>query len=230
MNNANNANNANNVLNNNTFKMNCKQLGNGLELLDSINSETITDVFFDPQYRGVLDKLKYGNEGQKREKARCALPQMSEDVIKRFLSSIERVLKPSGYLFLWIDKFHLVEGISDWIKELPNLKPVDMITWDKDKIGMGYRTRRKSEYLVVLQKLPTLAKLTWTDHSIPDVWREKVHKVHAHSKPLELQKRLIQATTTENDVICDPASGGYSVFQCCQTLERNFIGCDLVCE
>lgn len=92
---------------------------------------------------------------------------------------------------------------------------------------MGYRTRRKSEYLVILQKLPKLAKATWSLHNIPDVWDEKVIKNHAHSKPVGLQEQLILSTTDEGDYVCDPASGGYSVFEACRRTGRNFIGCDI---
>ena len=96
------------------------------------------------------------------------------------------------------------------------------------KIGMGYRTRRKSEYLVIIQKSPRQAKSTWTLHNIPDVWDEKIlDKNHTHAKPIELQKQLILATTNENDLVLDPASGGYSVFRACKETNRNFIGCDL---
>ena len=93
---------------------------------------------------------------------------------------------------------------------------------------MGYRTRRKSEYLVVIQKLPKKAKSTWVLHNIPDVWDEKVVKTHTHSKPIELQKQLILATTNERDLVCDPASGGFSVFEACKLSKRNFIGTDLI--
>lgn len=199
----------------------------GIDLLKQIPNGSLKVVFFDPQYRGILDKLSYGNEGKNRGKDRSDLPQMSEDIIKSFLKEIERVLAPSGYLFLWVDKFHLVEGINAWIDDL-NMNIVDLITWNKMKIGMGYRTRRKSEYLVVIQKLPKKAKSTWVLHNIPDVWDEKVIKTHTHSKPIELQKQLILATTNEGDLVCDPASGGFSVFEACQLSNRNFIGTDLV--
>ncbi len=95
------------------------------------------------------------------------------------------------------------------------------------KMGMGYRTRRKAEYLVVLQKKPILAKTTWTIHNISDVWDEKVTKQHPHSKPPELQKQLILATTNEGDYVCDPAAGGYTVFEVCKLTNRNFIGGDI---
>ena len=210
-----------------TVKENYKNLSDGLSLMRQIIDSTVKIVFFDPQYRGVLDKLSYGNEGKQRGKARSALTQMTSETIEKFLCEIDRILIPSGYLFFWVDKFHLVEGINVWLRALPDISAVDMITWDKMKIGMGYRTRRKAEYLVVLQKKPILAKATWTVHDIPDVWDEKVMKVHPHSKPIELQKRLILATTNEQDYICDPAAGGYTVFEACRLTNRNFIGGDI---
>lgn len=211
------------MLKQNNYAVNKKNKTNGLELLADINSNTITTAFFDPQYRGVLDKLKYGNEGKGRGKARCELKQMDEDTIINFIKEIDRVLKESGHLFLWVDKFHLCQGVLQWLEDT-NLNIVDMIVWDKGKIGMGYRSRRKSEYLLVLQKSPVKAKGYWSDHAIPDVWQEKVVKNHPHSKPIELQKRLIAATTVENDYVLDPASGGYSVFEACKSINRNFTG------
>lgn len=142
---------------------------------------------------------------------------MNEETIITFIKEINRILKPSKYLFLWVDKFHLVEGV----------KPLDMITWDKQKIGMGYRTRRKSEYLLILQKEPIKAKATWSLHDITDVWSEKVDKTHPHQKPLELQKKLILATTKEGDLVCDPASGSFSVLKVCELTRRTFIGGDI---
>lgn len=207
--------------------INKKQIMNGMDLFSQINDEEVKIVFFDPQYRGILDKMKYGNEGMSRGKKRSSLMQMDENTIIEFLHEIERILSKSGYLFLWVDKFHLIEGIQAWFKGT-SLETVDMITWNKEKMGMGYRTRRKSEYLVILQKLPRLAKSTWSIHNIPDVWNEKIdNKIHTHQKPLELQKQLILATTNENDFVCDPASGSYSVFNACKALNRNFVGCDI---
>ena len=200
----------------------------GIELLRKLCDSHVKVVFFDPQYRRVLDKLSYGNEGVRRGRARSELPQMSFSTVSNFLLEIERVLLPSGYLFLWVDKFHLVEGITSWLSNTPSISPVDMVTWNKQRMGMGYRTRRQAEYLVVLQKNPLKAKLTWHSHDIPDVWSEKVTKVHPHSKPHELQKKLILATTDEGDVVCDPAAGGYSVLDCCSATGRPFIGVDLI--
>ncbi len=105
---------------------------------------------------------------------------------------------------------------------------MDLITWDKGRIGMGYRTRRKSEYLLVLQKSPNKAKGYWTRHDIPDVWTEKIiNKKHPHQKPIGLQSALIDAVSAEGDYILDPCAGSYSVLDACKEIKRNFIGCDL---
>jgi site-specific DNA-methyltransferase (adenine-specific) len=93
------------------LKFNIPLVMDGVFLLKNILPNTVTLVFFDPQYRGVLDKLNYGNEG-KRQILRKELLQMSETTIKEFIGLIDKVIKPSGHLFLWIDKFHFCEGIS----------------------------------------------------------------------------------------------------------------------
>ena len=87
------------------YPINKKNQIDGLELMNGIKDETISTAFFDPQYRGILDKLSYGNEGKSRGTERSALPQMSDTTIISFIKEINRVLVPKGHLFLWVDKF-----------------------------------------------------------------------------------------------------------------------------
>ena len=211
---------------NSKFPFDTKIEMDGLVLLRELYDARLRCIFFDPQYRGILDKMSYGNEGVSRGQARSQLVQMGEELIAEFCVEISRVLVPSGYLFLWMDKFHLLEGFKHWFTET-ELNVVDMIVWDKVKMGMGYRTRKQCEYLVILQKLPLRAKALWTIKNIRDIWSEKVKKTHAHSKPVNLQELLIRAVTSENDVVGDFASGGFSVLAACQETNRRFLGCDL---
>lgn len=212
----------------NKWKFDAHNFGNGLDLLSDIESETVRITFFDPQYRGVLDRLKYGNEGS-RQKKRAKLKQMDKETIHAFIVDIHRVLMPSGYLFLWVDKFHLCEGVHPWLQDT-TLAIVDMITWNKGRMGMGLRTRRQAEYLIVLQKTPRLAKKTWRRHDIRDVVEEKItsFSAHVHAKPVALQSKLIEATTLPGDLILDPAAGCFSVLDACRGLKgRRFIGTDI---
>ena len=199
----------------------------GLEFLQAVQDIQASAAFFDPQYRGVLEKLAYGNEGQSRGSRRSALTQMPEERIQQFIQGICHALKPSGHLFLWIDKFHLCTGVQPWLTKT-ELEIVDLITWDKTSFGMGYRTRRQAEYCLILQKSPTKAKGIWNDHGIPDVIFEKVsQKSHPHAKPVRLQQRLLCAVTQPGDTVIDPAAGSFSVLQAAHQSQRTFLGCDL---
>ena len=209
------------------LKPNTRLKMDGLEFLSLLPEGAIPVAFFDPQYRGILEKLSYGNEGKSRGQRRSALKQMSEDVICQFIRNIDRVLISSGHLFLWVDKFHLCQGIRSWIAGT-KLDIVDLLTWDKGTFGMGYRTRRRAEYCIVLQKHPRKAKGVWKVHNIPDVIRESAsQREHPHTKPIELQGDLIAAVSHESDFVIDPAAGSFSVLQAALNQNRTFLGCDL---
>ncbi len=205
--------------------LNGRNKSDGLEFLARLGADHFPLVFFDPQYRGVLDHQAYGNEGA-RQRARSTLRQMTDQEIGRFFREIERVLMPSGHLLLWTDKFHLCMGMRPWF-EGTRLEIVDLIVWNKQRMGMGYRTRRVSEYLAVLQKTPRRAKGVWAAHDIPDVWDEKMTKAGPHAKPIGLQSRLIESLTNPGDTVIDPASGSFSVLEACQRTGRDFLGCDI---
>ena len=210
------------------LELNVRHRMDGLDLMGTLADDSVPAVFFDPQYRGVLDKLAYGNEGKARGRAKASLVQMTEPVILQFLSEIARVLRPSGHLFLWTDKFHLCSGCTSWFTQLP-LDVVDLVTWDKGRIGMGYRTRRRPEYLLVVQKSPCRVDAGWERRAVSDFWSERLTGVrrHAHQKPVGLQAALIEAVTEPGDLVVDPAAGSFSVMESALSVERNFMGGDL---
>ena len=49
------------------YRLNQKNTANGLDFLWSLNTNSFPLCFFDPQYRGVLDKQRYGNEGSRQK-------------------------------------------------------------------------------------------------------------------------------------------------------------------
>jgi len=210
------------------LRLNARMKMDGLKMLSKLPAESIPVAFFDPQYRGILDKMSYGNEGKGRSRRRCALKQMNSSTIANFVKGINAALIPSGHLFLWTDKFHLCNGFREWLVGT-GLDVVDLVNWNKGKIGMGYRTRRTTEYCIVLQKQPRKAKGVWKTHNIPDTWLEKTPggNGHPHKKPVDLQGELIKAVSNEGDIVIDPAAGDFTVLTAAKLCGRNFIGCDL---
>jgi site-specific DNA-methyltransferase (adenine-specific) len=208
------------------YQRNAAQHGDALELLQSLQEQCTRLVFFDPQHRDNLDKLKYGNEGA-RQRERCKLPQMSSEYIEQCCRDSTRVLMPSGYLMLWQNAVGVCEGGHQRLADV--LKCVDLVAWDNQRLGMGYRARRRGDYVVVLQKPPHKARATWrTKPTIPDRWPEKVdRKLHPHIKPVGLISALIEATTSPGDLVVDPAAGSFVVMHAARQLGRDFIGCDL---
>jgi hypothetical protein len=77
--------------------------------LQSFTATSSPLVFLDPEFRGPLDRLKFGNEGE-RQRGRASLPAMSETYIDAIAFEIARVLAPSGYCMRWVDTFSLFEA------------------------------------------------------------------------------------------------------------------------
>ena len=98
---------------------NIMQHGDALKLLRSLPDACTPMVFFDPQHRGVLDHLQYGNE-ESRQRRRAKLPAMTSNYIDACCREAVRVLKPSGYLLRWIDTLpSLRSGPSAYRRCLP---------------------------------------------------------------------------------------------------------------
>ena len=138
-----------------------------------------------------------------------------------------------GKQMLWCDKFILCQGLALGFFQ-GKLKLVDLLTWDKAKIGMGKRTRRRCEHAMFFQKAPQVVRtqrlVTWkTKPCIGDVWPEVMKdKIHRHQKPFGLQKAVIEATTEPGDVVIDPVAGSFSVMHAAHACGRQFLGADIL--
>ena len=210
------------------FQLDTANKGNGITLLRTLPDNAVKTAFFDPQYPGGVKNWTTLRESKSViHKRRAELHQMSEATIARFFRELSRVVAPSGHVFLWVDNFHVRNGIGHWL-EGTEFEAVDMITWHKNKMGLGHRSRSSAEFVIVLQKKPKRVKGCWSRRDIRSVWEEKVNaKSHTHAKPMELQKALIDATTQPGDLVLDPCAGSFSVMDAALETGRRFIGCDL---
>lgn len=76
------------------YSLNTRQSGEALELLSSLENNSTSLIFFDPQYEPVKNVLR----------TNYPLYSQSDYQILRILEQIERILKPSSFCFLWVNK------------------------------------------------------------------------------------------------------------------------------
>jgi hypothetical protein len=76
------------------YSLNTKQTGEALELLSNLEKNSVSLVFLDPQYEPVRNVLS----------ANYPLYSQSDYQILRILEQIERLLKPSAFCLLWVNK------------------------------------------------------------------------------------------------------------------------------
>lgn len=204
------------------YFLNTKQNGEGLELLTSLTENSVSLVFFDPQYEAVRRAIP----------TNYPLYSQSDYQIMLILEQIERTLKPSAFCLLWVNKTLLGnDRVPLWLLKTPSLKIVDFLVWHKkNSLGLGSWLRSNAEFCFLIQKYPTNGKL-FKNRSFGNVWEEEVlpasQRKHPHQKPRKLIKALIEATTEKGDLIIDPCAGSFVVLEVCQELGREFLGVDL---
>lgn len=188
----------------------------------SLPNNSVKLVFFDPQYEKVRQVLSLN----------YPLSFQPDKQISQFCQEISRVLKPSGFCLLWVNKTVLSAGrVLNWLAQASQLKIVDLLVWYKQNIlGLGSWFRSQAEFAFLLQKHPAQSKL-FTNHSFGNVWTESSlpasQRKHPHQKPKKLIRTLIEATTEPGDLVVDPCAGSFIVLEVCQETKREFIGCDL---
>jgi len=133
------------------YLLNTKQNGEALELLNSLENNSTSLVFFDPQYEPVRNVLP----------TNYPLSFQSDYQVLRILEQIQRILKPSSFCFLWVNKTLLGnDRIPLWLLKTPALKIVDCLVWHKKNfLGLGSWLRSNAEFCFLLQKYPQSGKL-----------------------------------------------------------------------
>src|SRR3954453_8438530 len=102
----------------NRYLLNAKQSGEALELLTNLENNSVSLVFLDPQNEAVRNVLR----------TNYPLYSQSDYQILRILEQIERVLKPSAFCLLWINKTLLGnDRVALWLLKTPNLRIVDFL-------------------------------------------------------------------------------------------------------
>jgi len=226
-------------------------IGDAIEVLQKLPSESVDLVFADPPYNMSKKKglgWKYSKHITMQEEwdifSKDEYFQFNQKWIKEGL----RVLKHGGSL--WIcGSFHNIYQVGFILQHLEDIKINNSIVWFKPNAQPNITCRfftESTEHLIWASKNGNGKKWKFnyedTKNLIEDrlnpkgkqtrnVWaipltpkEEKRAGSHPTQKPLELSRRIILACTDEEDTVLDPFLGSGTTSVAAKMLNRNSIG------
>lgn len=230
-------------------------LGDCLETLKKFNENTFDCIFADPPY--LLSNNGFTCYSGKRTSVNKGKWDISNGIEKDFefhkkwLSECKRVLKPTGTLWisgtyhsiylcgsvLQLLGFQLLNDIC-WFK--PNAPPNiscryftsshETLIWakkdKKTKHYFNYKLMKHGEWSEDRLKNPKMQMRSVWAITAPKKTEKKFGK-HPTQKPIDLLKRIILASTKEEDLILDPFCGSSTTGIASYMLNRRFVGIDI---
>lgn len=209
---------------------NCYIVGDSREVLLQLNDGKADLVVTDPPY-GIGYTRTWGQREKRPVLAGDTAgeaPWLLRDVVKH----LARALKPGGaiYVFCPGGTAAFRQGAA-LVQELETAFDIrNTLVWDKTAIGPGWYWRNQFETIVMASK-GRIGENWRGGRSQGNVLRCKRTRTlpggHPTPKPLELIKRLIEASSKPGDLVVDPFAGSGVVGAAAQELGRRWICIDL---
>jgi site-specific DNA-methyltransferase (adenine-specific) len=195
--------------------------GDCLDLMKDIPDGSIDMVCCDPPYT-TPTITAFGRTKVKN----YADFSIQESYIKCLKAAFERILKPDAPMFMFCDEKYypsIFKVFYEW-------SSVQMIVWDKKKIGMGKPFRKRHELIVYANRGTMDYNRTEGITHYPTVMEYSPvskDKLHGAQKPVDLVGDLIKGFTQEGDTVLDCFMGSGTTGVACKGLRRKFIGIEL---
>ncbi len=214
--------------------------GDALELFDDIATQSVDLIIADPPYNLGKD---YGNNHD--------LKGFDEylDFSRRWLSQAQRVLKPTGTLYVFMG-VRFISYLYDILDRQLKMFFNSWICWHYTQ-GMGRTTgfsprhddilmfNKSAKYTFNLDAVRVPQKYYRTRNNMRganpgDVWKfSHVHYCNANrqnhptQKPEGLIERMVLASSDAGELVLDPFSGSGTTLRVCQQLNRACVGFEL---
>ena len=230
-------------------------LGDALDALPEIESDSVDFVFADPPYFLSNDgfSIKSGKAVSVNKGSWDKSSGFNIDVEfhRRWISEAIRILKPNGSLVI-SGTYHSIFQCGFLLQEM-GCRIVNDIVWFKPNgaPSLAGRNFTASHETLIWATKSKVAKHTFNyqlsknwdspkdkllnpGKQMRSVWSiastpkgEKSLGHHPTQKPLELLRRLIAICTLEGDTVLDPFCGSGTAGVAATELKRNFVGVDL---
>lgn len=210
--------------------------GDCLEVMPQLPAGSVTLLWTDPPYGhnnmagDLLAKLN-GTRNRASMPIENDGPDMMRDVVDGMLRQAARLLCPESCCcccaggggphatFAWLASRLDGHGLQFF----------HAIVWDKKNPGLGWRYRRRYEFVMVAHRQG--AKLAWNDaeEAISNIICEAPpqKRCHPNEKPLKLMGLFVKKHSLPGDLVLDPFMGSGSTGVAAIQLGRRFIGIEL---
>lgn len=225
-------------------------LGDNVEIMKKIQSNSIDLIFADPPYNMNLQKNLIRYDGSKFDGVvdewdkYSSLSEYDEEC-KKWLFESMRILKKNGSLWV-IGSFQNIHRLGYILQDM-NAWIINEVVWQKNNPvpnfgGTRFVNSQETMLWVVKDKKSkftfnyktmkhvnggTQMKSVWTfpicsgNERLKDESRKKIHSTQ---KPLELLERIVLATSKVGDIVLDPFSGTGTTAHAAKKWGRNYIG------
>jgi len=217
-------------------------VSDAVDFLFDLPPESMDCVVTDPAYESIERHRQYGTTTRLKNSRSSSNPwfkSFSNDRLPNLIRGIFYCLKHNTHAYIFCDYetlLHLdwivlnLNGYRDLRKNFRKAKTGFRIwpplVWRKTHyLGMGGRYRRNHEFILMLEK----GKRQLNSRSISTVLDcPPVRNGYPAEKPVDLLKRIIELSTEEGDIVCDPFLGSGSTGAAALLAGRRFAGCDIL--
>jgi site-specific DNA-methyltransferase (adenine-specific) len=212
--------------------------GDAWEKMKLLPDQSMKAVITDPPYPALNGQMSVGTTRPRNLKGGWDFQTKELDI--EILQEIERVLVPGGHFWMFAPAAATTK-LSDSATYNEQQRQIVMkaglqfnkvFIWDKVSIGMGYVGRARHELIYHFSKgkpdnLGGFSRKPNPQHYIHDVLTAKVprgkNRYHQTEKPTLLLADLLQFSTDEGDIVCDPFAGGLGIAEAAIATGRNAI-------
>ena len=208
------------------------RLGNAIELIKTIPSDSIDCVVTDPPYR-VTSRGNAGNSGgmfKKDINLKGKVFAENDVEIQDFASELFRVLKEQTHCYVMCNQINL----QPYLNELGRVgfKITKVLIWDKGNKINGQWYMGQVEFIIFCRKGRAKRVNNCSISELIAIPNKKTKRkdgtnYHDTEKPVALMELLVEQSTTMGDIILDPFVGIGATAIACLKSGRRFVGFEL---
>ena len=147
-----------------------------------------------------------------------------------YIPELYRVLKDGSHCYIMTNHVNLYEILT--VAQNSGFHFIKSLIWDKGNKIMGQCYMSQFEYILFFRKgkHKKINNCGTSDIlSIPNKKTKGVDgkNIHDTEKPIELMRVLVENSSQEGDVVCDPFFGVGAVPIACKQLNRRFVGTEI---